>query len=227
MNRTSRSTAVRSRLAKSIVLLVLLGSTALATGEPNRGLATLASAALPGTGQLLLGSRARGEAQLWLDGAIAALWAGTTLYGNSREQDARLAAARESGADLSQTGSDYYKALERYDNVQEYYEDLRREARDRYPEDPAAQRAYYESRLLPASAEWDWSSDSARFDYWETRRSSRDALQAAGFAAGALLLNRIVSVVDCAFFAGNTSGSARLEVVPATELSGLELRYRF
>jgi hypothetical protein len=214
-------------LRKLAVGIGLLLAVAAGAQAPSRGLATLASAALPGTGQLMLGNRVRGEAQLWLDGAILAVWAGTSLYGSSREQDARLVASRECGADLSRTDAAYFKALERYDNVQEYYEDLRREARDRFPDDPAAQRDYYESRKFPAAAEWDWSSDSARFDYWETRRAARGALQAAGFAAGALLLNRIVSVVDCAFFAGGHTSTARLEIVPATELAGLEVRYRF
>lgn len=208
-------------------IAVALAVVSAAEPGPNRGLATLASAALPGTGQLMLGNRARGELQLWLDGAILAAWAGTSLYGSSREQDARLGAARDCGADLSVADQAYYKALERYDNVQEYYEDIRRQARDRYPDDPAAQKDYYDSRRYPSAAEWDWSSDSARFDYWRVRRSARSAAQAAGFAAGALLLNRIISVVDCAFFAGPGDRDARLEAVPTQGIAGIELRYRF
>lgn len=206
---------------------VLLAVAAAADHGTNRGLATLASAVLPGTGQMMLGNRARGEMQVWLDGAMLAAWAGTSLYGSSREQDARLGAARDCGADLSMTDAAYFKALERYDNVQEYYEDVRRQARDRYPDDPAAQRDYYESRRYPSAAEWDWSSDSARFDYWRGRRSARSAAQAAGFAAGALLLNRIISVVDCVFFAGPGDQDARLEAVPTQGIAGIELRYRF
>ncbi|MBN2537238.1 hypothetical protein JXB37_03065 [candidate division WOR-3 bacterium] len=206
---------------------VLLALAAASEDGTNRGLATLASAVLPGTGQMMLGNSARGELQVWLDGAMLAAWAGTSLYGSSREEDARLGAARDCGADLSMNDPAYFKALERYDNVQEYYEDVRRQARDRYPDDPAAQRDYYESRRYPSAAEWDWSSDSARFDYWRGRRSARSAAQAAGFAAGALLLNRIISVVDCVFFAGPGERDARLEAAPTQGVAGIELRYRF
>lgn len=176
---------------------------------------------------MMLGSRGRGEALMWLDGAIIALWAGTSWYSSAREQDARLIAAREAGADLSIADEDYYKSLERYDNVEEYYEDLRREARDRYPDDPEARREYLESRKYAASAEWNWSNDSARFDYWGVRRSARSAALTAGFAAGGLLLNRIVSVVDCIFFAGSSPAERRVEVGTGQGLASVEVRYRF
>ncbi|MBM3315917.1 hypothetical protein FJY71_08820, partial [candidate division WOR-3 bacterium] len=111
----------------------------------RRGLATLASAALPGTGQLLLGTRVRGEVMLWTDAALWSLWGGSTWLGASRERDARLVASAKAGADLGQTDRRYYRALERYDNSDEYNEDVRREARARYPDDPDAQRRYYEA----------------------------------------------------------------------------------
>ncbi|MFO7638905.1 MAG: hypothetical protein R6X14_06360, partial [bacterium] len=124
----------------------------------------------------------------------------------------------------------YYQAMERYDNVEQQEEDLRREARSRFPGDPAAQQEYFEERRFPAAAGWDWSSDSARFDYWRVRRSARAATLNAGFAAGGLLLGRLVSVLDCAFFAGDRGGgreSGRLEAGPGERLTSIELRYRF
>jgi hypothetical protein len=198
-------------------------------GQTNRGLATLASAAFPGAGQMMLGSRARGEGLMWLDAAIWAVFGGLTWYGSSREQDARLWAARDAGADLLMKDLDYYKALERYDNADDHNEDVRRIARDMYPDDPARQHEYYlENAYLGAQA-WDWTNDSARFDYWETRRSARSASLAAGFAAGGLLLNRLASIIDCAFFAGSRKPGteARLEVGPGADFTSIEVRYRF
>jgi len=189
----------------------------------------LSSAALPGTGQMMLGSRNRGEALLWLDGAIWAVWAGFSWYGSSKSQDARLLASGQAGADIDITDPDYYRALELYDNADEYNEDVRRQARDRYADDPEAQRRYYEENGYFGGSGWDWSSDSARFDYWRTRKAARSAGLKAGFAVGALVLNRLASVVDCAFFAEAGTGSTRSRVSAGASADrlGLEVRYRF
>ncbi|MEO0082167.1 MAG: hypothetical protein ABIL25_07740 [candidate division WOR-3 bacterium] len=193
----------------------------------SRGVAIVASAALPGAGQLMLGARNRGEAMLWVDGAGWLAWAGFSWYGSSREQDARLVAAREAGADITLRESRYYTALERYDNADEYNEDVRREARSRFPDDPVAQHEYYEENGYFGEKAWDWSSDSARYYFWRTRRSARAAAQRAGFTAAGLLLNRLASVLDCAFFLRSPQGQSRLEIGPGEDVASLELRYRF
>ncbi|UCG43695.1 MAG: hypothetical protein JSU73_03505 [candidate division WOR-3 bacterium] len=197
--------------------------------QTSRGLATLASAALPGAGQMMLGNRARGEALMWVDAAIWAVFGGLSWFGSSREQDARLWAARDAGADLSVTDLDYYKALERYDNADEHNEDIRRIARDMFPGDPGRQHEYYLENGYFGFQAWDWTNDSARFGYWETRRSARSATLAAGFAAGGLLLNRAASVIDCAFFAGSRRAGteARLGFGSGPDLTSIEVRYRF
>ena len=193
----------------------------------RRGVAILMSAALPGSGQMFLGTRGRGEALLWLDGSLWALWTGFSWYAGAREHDARLYAAREAGADISTKVPAYYKALERYDNADLYNEDVRREARDLYPDDPAAQHSYYESHGYFGSEAWDWSSDSARYDYWRTRKSGRAAALKAQFMVGALLLNRIGSIVDCAFFAREAGTGSRVEFRPTEDEPGIKVCYRF
>jgi hypothetical protein len=187
----------------------------------------LASAVLPGTGQMLLDAGRRGEAMLWVDGAAWLVWGGFSWYGSNREQDARIAAARESGADITVKNHDYFTSLERYDNSDEYNEDVRREARSRYPDDPEAQHQYYEDNGYFDNQAWNWSSDSARFYYWRTRRTARTAVQRAGFAAAVLVLNRLASVLDCALFARAPTQQSRIEVVPGDGLASVELRYRF
>ena len=215
-----------------LVLSAVLAGVAPATGQPvrktpPRGLAMLASAALPGSGQMLLGSSKRGEALMWLDGACWVGFAGLTWYSSSRERDARLFASREAGADLSMVESRYYKALELYDNSEDCNEDIRSEARDRFPSDPAAQHHYLDSLGYFGSAAWDWSSDSARYDYWDTRRSGRSAALKAKFVVAALLLNRMVSLIDCAFFARTPAAAQRVEIRPMDEQPGIKVCYRF
>lgn len=220
-------------MRRSTVLIAILVGCSLATeGLPStprsrRPLAMLCSAALPGTGQILMGSQKRGEAVLWLDGAIWATWAGLRWYGGARENDARLVAAREAGADLGQRESRYYKALEVYDNAEQYNEQIRSDARARFPDDPVAQRSYYDSLGYFGSEAWNWSSDSARIGFWQTRRSGRNALQVAGFAAAGLVLNRLASVIDCAFFAQEPGLAGRVQVMPCEGRPGIGICYRF
>ena len=192
-----------------------------------RGRAILASMALPGTGQMMLGSAKRGEALLWLDGTLWALWSGFSWYSSAREHDARLYAGREAGADLAVKESHYYRALEQYDNSDQYNEGVRSDARDIYPDDPERQHAYYESQGYFGSEVWNWSSDSARFRYWGTRRAGRDAALNAQFAVGTLLLNRLVSVIDCALFAGRAGSTRRVEFRPGDTEPGIKICYRF
>ena len=192
-----------------------------------RGDAILASMALPGTGQMILGSAKRCEAMLWVDGALWAMWTGFSWASSAREHDARLFAAQEAGADLTVRESRYYKALEQYDNAGEYNEGVRADARDAYPDDPEQQHAYYLSHGYFGSQAWNWSSDSTRLRYWRTRTSGRNAALNAQFAVGALVLNRLASLVDCAFFAGRGGSTSRVEFRPGDVEPGIKVCYRF
>jgi len=214
----------------NMLLALILGAQSSAVAPPPsfpRGGAILAAMALPGTGQMMLGSAKRGEGLLWLDGGLWALWTSFSWYSSAREHDARLFAGREAGADLAQEEPRYFKALERYDNADQYNEGVRADARDMYPDDPQRQHDYYLSQGYFGAQAWNWSSDSARFDYWKTRKSGRTAALRAQFAAGALLLNRLVSVVDCAFFAGRGRSASRVEFRPGDAEPGIKVCYRF
>jgi len=212
----------------TLLLVVMLGGAEPGEAVGRRGVATLASAAIPGTGQLLLGQPVRGEIMLWADAAAWTVWLSTSWLSAVREEDARLAAAVHAGADLAVRDADYYRALERYDNSDEYNEDVRREARERYPDDPDAQRRYYAANGCLGSAAWNWDSDSSRIQlYWRTRKSARAAGLGAQFALGALLLNRLVSIIDCAFFSRESALSSRFRVQPTAGRLGLELRAAF
>jgi hypothetical protein len=163
---------------------------------------------------------------LWADGAAWLAWAGLRWYGGAREQEARLAAARDAGADLTQSAARYYRALEGYDNAAEYNEQVRADARARFPNDPEAQHGYYDSLGYFGRAAWDWSSDSARVGYWRTRRGGRSAVQTAGFVAAGLVLNRLVSVIDCAFFAREPRAESRVELRQSRDGLGVQVCYR-
>ena len=201
----------------------------------------LASLVLPGSGQYLMGSKARGEAYLWTDAAIWLTYGGMTAVGNLRNQSAKLYARQYSGASLTQPTDDYYVALERYATSDDYNTDIRRDARELYPDDPQAQKAYLQSHGYFGDQTWAWDSDSSRYAYWHMRMGERSVLHTAGFVLGAALLNRVVSAVDAAFFTKSDGHAAiggaqpsdhfsladRLGAEPTLDRPGLTLQYRF
>lgn len=217
-----------------IIAFIIVASTPSAPTPQNKkaerslGKAALASAILPGTGQLISGVRTRGEAMLWADGVMWLGWAGFSWYKTSKEADARLIARRFAGADISIKDPNYYRALERYKSSIEYNEDIRRVARELYPDDPDAQRRYYESRGYFGNQAWNWSSDSIRiYSYWQTRRAARDAGMTVSFLAAGLVLNRLVSAFDCLFFLPEQPLSKRVEIKPAAGQLGIAVGWRF
>ncbi|MEO0093522.1 MAG: hypothetical protein ABIK93_09485 [candidate division WOR-3 bacterium] len=188
--------------------------------------AMIASALIPGTGEWLLGDKTKGEIFLWLDGAIWLTYFGLSWYGNSKEHDARLFAAKSAGANLDQK-SDYYRILESYDNAEEYNSVVMREARYRYPDSVEAQKEYLAKYGYFGDSAWDWESDSARFTYFYKRRSARVTLHQAGLVMGAILINRLVSFLDCALFTPDRNIGKKIGLVPSQEKIGLAIVYKF
>jgi len=219
---------VKQIIVSLLAVFTVVGARETSFLANRRGLATAASAVLPGSGQLLLGAKSRGEVQLWADLALWAGWTGFMWQSGTKEQDARLVAYAHAGATPKITSPQFFRLLEEYDNSAEYNEDVLREARRSYPDDPDAQRRYFESHAFLGDSAWDWESDSFRIKvYWPMRRAARDARLRAGFAAGALLLNRLIAVIDCAFILPAGHSTQRFQLAPRADGTGLEVRCRF
>lgn len=221
----------RNNLTLIITVSLYLGSIlcaqpsdTLLTYNP-KGKAILASAVVPGWGQHILKNNQKGEIMMWADGAIWLLYAGFNWYGSSRNKDAVLYAKKYADANIEINDKKYYQALERYNNAEDYNENIRREARDRFPDNPSLQNEYFQQNGYFGDSTWFWQSESMRFIYWEKRKTARTALTRAGFCLGAAILNRLVSSIDCAFFSQdlrNTIGFA-----PNSDQTGIGLVYRF
>jgi hypothetical protein len=195
------------------------------SGSEIRGKAILASLAIPGLGQRIFKNNLKSEIMLWTDGAIWLMYGGLSLYGNSRNHDAKLFAGVNANANTNIKSDKYYRALEQYDNTNLYNEDIRREARERYPDDPAAQNSYISQYCFYGDSTWDWGSDSLRFTYWNKRRTARTAFTRASFVLGAAILNRLVSAIDCAFFTADKRNT--IGIAPNSDNTGIGLIYRF
>ncbi len=212
---------------KTLITLALILGSCFGLTISNNQKAMVASALIPGTGEWLLGDKTKAEIFLWLDGAIWLSYAGLSFYGNSKENDARLFAGKEAGADLNQKKEEYYRLLENYDNSEEYNALVMRDARYQYPNSVEAQKEYLAENGYFGDAAWDWSSDSARFTYFYKRRSARVTLHQAGLVLGGALINRLVSFLDCALFTQDRSLSKKMGVIPNSKKPGFAIVYKF
>lgn len=168
---------------------------------PSRGKALLLSLALPGAGELALGAKGRATGFFITEGAIWTHFAWYTVAGNLRKNDYIEQAQLNAGVKIDSADDNYWRLVGVYERssgsgAEAYEEDLRREARDLYPTDPAAQDAWVAERLPTGNSAWTWSDPNLRQSYRDTRERSNRAFDRAKYSFAAAILNRIVSVID-------------------------------
>ncbi len=156
----------------------------------------LRSALLPGWGQMSLGRGTRGAVFM---GVEAITWAGfglAYLEGVWGRDDYRWLAMEEAGVSAAGRSGDFLDDLADFDSSAEYNDYIHRLARYYYPDDPDAQRDYYEAHAREGGESWSWSSEAAREEYADRLRSSRDWFRRSLYIAAFALVNRAVSVID-------------------------------
>jgi hypothetical protein len=169
--------------------------------RPSRGKALLLSLLLPGAGELSLGARGRATGFFIAEGAIWTHFAWFTVAGHLRKDDYIEQAQLNAGVGIDSADDDYWRLVGQYERSsgsgpEAYEEELRREARDLYPSDPAAQDAWVAERLPTGDRAWTWADADLRQSYRDTREGSRRAFDRAKYSFAAAILNRIVSVID-------------------------------
>jgi hypothetical protein len=194
--------------------------------ERSLGLALLASAVLPGTGEAYLREERSAKAFLL---AEAGFWAGLFIAWQAREshlQSARNYASQYAGANAAGQGPAY---LERLATYRSYHEKEHRQ--DSY--ELAQELSGQDVEAMP---EWDFGSSNTPENtahwrqYQSVMRNYRGAKVALSFAVGALVLNRAASVAHTLRAYRRTSGkglSYRFEPEWNPERSGMRLSFTF
>jgi len=175
-------------------LIVLPGITEADSG--TRKGALLRSVVLPGWGQMHLGHSTRGIVFMSLD---ALTWAGvglSYLEGTFNRNDYRWLAISEAGISVSGRSGDFLDDMSDFASSSEFNDYIYRLARYYYPDDPDAQRAYFESHALYGSDSWNWSSDAARNQFADRLRDSRQLFRRSMYIAAFAVVNRVVSAID-------------------------------
>ncbi|MEK7349061.1 MAG: hypothetical protein AABZ94_09335 [Candidatus Eisenbacteria bacterium] len=169
--------------------------------RPGKRKALLYSLLLPGAGELSLGARGRAAGFFVAEGLIWTHYVWFQMAGRLRRDDYIEQAQLNAGVGTDSEEDSYWKLVGQYERSSgsgpgSYEEDVRRDARDLYPDDPAAQDAYVSENLPSGNQAWAWSSPDLQKAYRATRASSNRAFDRAKYSFAAAILNRLVSAVD-------------------------------
>lgn len=168
---------------------------------PGKKKALLLSLLLPGAGEWSLGSRGRAVGFFITEGLIWTHYTWFQVAGHLRRDDYVEQAQLNAGIGVSSESDEYWRLVGKYatssgSGSDSYEQELRREARDEFPNDPAAQDEWVAQRLPSGDRAWSWSSPDLMQSYRDTRERSNRAFDRAKYSFAAAILNRIVSVID-------------------------------
>jgi hypothetical protein len=173
--------------------------------EPRRAVnprkALMLSLLLPGAGETYSGHKGRATGFFVSEGAIWANFAAWEIAGHLRKNNYIEQAQLNAGLGTNSGSDDYWRLVGVYTRSSgsgpDSYEDaLRRDARNEFPTDPAAQDAWVAQRLPTGDRAWNWSSAALQESYRETRQNSSRAFSRAKFSFALAILNRIASAID-------------------------------
>lgn len=142
------------------------------------------SIVLPGWGEHSLGYHTRGFALQGSELLCWAAYAAFTFIGEARKKDMKAFAAEHAGVEPGDKNKEYFADISKYDNIYQYNE------------------AMYRNRsisLVYSNADkyyWDWDNEDNRKDFDNIRFDSGVYLRNATLATTALIINRLVSVID-------------------------------
>ncbi len=170
-------------------------------GAVNPRKALMLSLLLPGAGELYSGHKGRATGFFLAEGAIWANFVAWQISGRLRRDNYIEQAQLNAGLQTDSESDDFWRLVGTYtrssgSGTDSYEDALRRDARNEFPSDPAAQDAWVAERLPVGNRAWTWSSAEARDRYLDTRHNSTRAFSRAKFSFALAILNRIASAID-------------------------------
>ncbi|MCK5086335.1 MAG: hypothetical protein KAQ90_02390 [Melioribacteraceae bacterium] len=151
--------------------------------KKKTGLAIIYSLLLPGMGELYAGNYSSGKYFTIADGVLWGTLIGVSAYANNQEENYRAFAETHGGVDLEGKDSKYFADIGNYLDIYQYN---RRQELD---------RNFEEIYNLPEDY-WNWHTQATRGEYRTMWKSSESANNSTRFIIGALILNRIASMIN-------------------------------
>lgn len=166
--------------------------------KKNAGLAMLYSLLLPGMGELYAESYSSGKYFTIAEGALWGLYLGVNSYGNWQKDRYVSFAASNGGVNTGGKNDQYFATISEYINI------------DQYNNTKALERNFDEM-YNSSSYNWKWT-DEDRKRYRNMWVSSEQAFNNLRFVAGALVLNRIASMINAVRLVSAYNKKAQQEV---------------
>jgi len=165
-------------------------------GKKSVGTAMALSALLPGLGEQYIGRGDRAKIFYVAEGLIWTAFAFYRVEGDQR-RDRAVEFAEIRGQASTDGDNDYYEHIGLWISLEEWHDIVRRDARLRFPDDPAAQELWFEeNKRYDESRYWAWPDDDTRTEYRVLRSRFEKSYRNSRLVAGAALLNRIISMFD-------------------------------
>jgi hypothetical protein len=175
---------------------------------------------LPGAAQLRMGDGRRAAAFLVTEAATWTAWVVFRAQGSQRRHSYIEMAELQAGvAHAGGRDEAYYRLLTNWSSSDAYDQLVRRDARDRYPDDLAGRAAYFEANRTPADRAWRWESQTDWDRYRAKCSDSQHAYRSARMMLGVAVANRVVAMVDASLSAGRSRqvSGLRLQMAPGAE----------
>jgi hypothetical protein len=146
-------------------------------------LAILYSALLPGMGELYAGDYSFGKYLTIADGVLWGTYIGVNSYAGSMEDNYKSYATSLGSANVAEKDDKYFADIGNYLDIDQYN---RRQELDRNFIEVYDETTHY----------WKWADQAQRSEYRGMWKSSETAYNNLRFVAGALILNRVISIVN-------------------------------
>ncbi len=213
-----------------ITLLIVLMAISAFAAQRSAKKAMLFSALLPGAGEIYVQDYTKGSIFLSVEAAII-----FSYFRLQKERTWAIDSYKEFAfvkADVAKDNEDwYYQLIQDWESSERYNQSIYRDARNYYliyKNDPQGYQDYLEKYLIPEENQWDWETNTN----WQKFRSMRHDKQNfeiyQNFAIAAMILNRLVSVVDVTT---NMKHHKRLlsglSVEPDFAKNGVQIRYEY
>ena len=148
------------------------------------GLAILFSTLLPGMGELYADSYSSGKYFTIAEGTLWGVYFGMNTYSGWLKNQYISYATSTGGVNTQNKGADYYATIGDYSNLDEYNNAM------------ALQGSF--NQMWSSSYYWNWKTETERRAYRNLWSSSEQARNNLRFVVGAMILNRIISVINAA-----------------------------
>lgn len=153
-------------------------------GKKSPGLAILFSALLPGMGELYAGTfSTSGKYFTMAEGSFLITYVGMTSYSRWQKDNYKSFAATNANLTGSNLSDDFYADISNYSNIKQF-------------NDEKMLYGQTSQRYDPAVYNWSWATETQRKEYRTMWVASQQANNNLRFVIGAMLLNRLVSIID-------------------------------